>query len=90
MLSSPSRIVQLAQTISANTGRVEQFLRSQGLASSSFDKDAPKNMVLSDKEAERQRIAAISAAAELQGLLSGPHLALTRVANATGLETVFR
>ena len=90
MEASPSRIVQLAQIISANTEHVEQFLRSQGIASPSFDEDAPKNMVLSDKEAERQRIAAISAAAELQDLLSGPHAALTPVVNATGLEAIFK
>ena len=80
----PSRIVELARIISAGADHVDQHLTQAGLAQPSFDENAPKNMVLSDKDAEKQRIAAISAAAELQDLLLGPHAALTPIVGKLG------
>ena len=78
-MGPPSRILELARIISQGAEQVNEHLESNKLPHPSFEQDGPKNMVLSDKIAEQQRIAAISAAAELQDLLLGPHAALTPI-----------
>ena len=70
-----SRITELATLVSANTAKVEDYLRSNNLPFPSFDVDGPVDLKLSP-EIDSARVAAIEASIELQELLQGPVEAL--------------
>ena len=66
---SLSRIVQLAQTISASVNKIEEVLVAEGIESPSFDEDAPFNIPL---ELSPHHDAVLDATAELHDLLLEP------------------
>jgi hypothetical protein len=72
-MSQPS-LSELAATISANTAKIENYLRSHDLKSPSFDVDAPTgSLVPSDApELETARSELIDATLMLHDLILGP------------------
>ena len=65
-----SRIVQLAETIHANTSKVDTHFTLQNLPSPSFDDDFPASL---PEEIEQARNAIIHAADEISELMQGPN-----------------
>ena len=70
----PTRILELAEIVKAQTAVVDSYLRENNLPSPSFDEDGPVNFNIKSHEVERARLAALSAALELSDLLVGPAL----------------
>jgi hypothetical protein len=66
---SLSRIIQLANTISASASKIEEVLSAKGIASPSFDEDASFNIPL---ELNTDHDAVLDATAELHDLLLEP------------------
>lgn len=73
MSATQSRIAELAALIAENTAKVDDFLREKGLATPSFDVDAPAHVPIPPEatEIETARRIAMEAATELTDLLSG-------------------
>ncbi|KAI9839199.1 MAG: hypothetical protein M1819_003192 [Sarea resinae] len=87
-----SRIVELANLISTNTKKIDEYLRSQGKPSPSFDIDIPVDLGLPvESEIDQTRLDAIQASVELQDLLQGPlSLVCPTTYNLTALELIYR
>lgn len=67
---APSRIAQLAATITKSVARLDEILSINRLQEPSFDEDAPS--VVFPKEALEARDAILDAAAEVSDLLLDP------------------
>lgn len=77
-----SSIVELANTISQNASKIDEYLRSQGLPTPSFAIDAPPIMTLPPL-LMRSRDEILEACSELQALTEGPVAHLTRLTSPT-------
>ena len=79
-----TRIVQLANSIAANTALVDNYFRANDLPTPSFSLGGPVDFGLAKKapHVESARIAAIEASIELQELLTGPIQLLRPVVGA--------
>ena len=71
MMTSPSRIVDLAAIIHNNTNKVDQFIQREGLPSPSFGTETPPQLNL-PADITSARDAVIEAMDELHALLLGP------------------
>ncbi|MCJ1353124.1 MAG: hypothetical protein MMC33_003109 [Icmadophila ericetorum] len=87
-----TRIVQLANSIAANTALVDNYFRANDLPTPSFSLGGPVDFGLAKKapHVESARIAAIEASIELQELLTGPIQLLRPVLNATSLQAIYK
>ena len=91
MASPSSRIVDLANIISSNTSKVDDYLKSKGHPQPGFNIDSPIK-VLSDNvpDIEAARTKAVEAAMELQDLLQGVEGSLMPAFNMTALQAIYR
>ncbi|KAI1407788.1 S-adenosyl-L-methionine-dependent methyltransferase [Hypoxylon sp. FL1857] len=69
---TPSRMIALAQKISAETEKVEAYFRENGIRTPSFDVDAPGDFPRMPEDISRSRREVIHATQELQDLMVGP------------------
>lgn len=69
-----TRIAELAAIISTNTAKIDDYLRSHGLPSPSFDVDHPADLGIPGEaiDIDNARKSALEASIELQDLLQGP------------------
>ena len=69
-----TRIAELSAIISSNTLKVDEYLKTHGRPSPSFDVDAPCDLGIPPEavEIEQSRRAALEASLELSDLLQGP------------------
>ncbi|KAL6715591.1 hypothetical protein ACLMJK_006552 [Lecanora helva] len=89
---SSARIVQLSSKIAYNVAVLDEYLRTQGLPSLSFDLDGLSEFeVLKEHpEIENARVAALEATIELQDLLQGTTALLGPTVNATSLQAIYK
>jgi len=85
MVTSNTRISELAELIQSNTNKVDRYLNSEGLKTPSFEIDAPVNLQL-PMEIEQARQAILDSTDELHRLILGPKQYLTGfgVSNPSG------
>ena len=71
---SPTRIVELAQTIANGTQTVDEYFTSHNLATPSFDVDGPPAIIIPPKMSDvaAAHAAVIDATKELHSLMLGP------------------
>lgn len=81
-MTSPSKISELATTISTNTEIVNAYLSEHELAQPSFDADGPLNIAIPDHEnvVKKAQAKVVSATLELHNLMKGPASALMSIA----------
>ncbi|KAI1140753.1 S-adenosyl-L-methionine-dependent methyltransferase [Hypoxylon sp. FL0543] len=70
--TAPSKIIVLAQKISAETEKIEAYFRENGLRTPGFDADAPTDFPNMPDDISRSRREVIEATQELQDLMVGP------------------
>lgn len=71
---SSTRIAELATSVSTNTAKVDEYLKSHSRPSPSFDVDHPADLGIPPEaiDIDNARKAALEASIELQDLLQGP------------------
>lgn len=71
---SITRIAELATSVSTNTAKVDEYLKSHSRPSPSFDVDHPADLGIPPEaiDIDNARKAALEASIELQDLLQGP------------------
>src|SRR5947207_12980438 len=70
--SSASSLIELAQTITRGTEKLDKYLIESGSAMPSFDVDAPMDFPSLPEEIQKARLQVIKAAKELGDLVVGP------------------
>ncbi|KAJ6788035.1 hypothetical protein PWT90_06230 [Aphanocladium album] len=70
--SADSRIINLAKIISAESDKLDSYCKSQGIASPSFDAEAPSDFPKLPDDIQKSRQEIIFAASELSALVRGP------------------
>ena len=70
--TSPSRLVELAHTITRETEKLDKYLRESGSAMPSFDVDAPMDFPILPEEMQRARQKVVETTKELGDLVVGP------------------
>ncbi|ORY18123.1 cercosporin toxin biosynthesis protein [Clohesyomyces aquaticus] len=91
LIMANSRIVQLAQTIVAQTSILDEHIRDKNVAQPSFEPDGPTEPIQqTTPEAEKARTDVIEAAIELRQLLEGPAKSLLPESNFSPLAAIYR
>jgi hypothetical protein len=70
--TSPSRLIELAQTITKETEKLDKFLKESGCSTPSFDVDAPMDFPRLPEEIQRARQKVVESTKELGDLVVGP------------------
>ncbi|KAI9924704.1 hypothetical protein ASPWEDRAFT_172332 [Aspergillus wentii DTO 134E9] len=85
-----SRITQLAQSVLANTTKLDQHQQNNNHPSPSFDATGPRDFGITDADVEKSRLDAIESATELIDLLQGPVAPLRPFYNGASLQAISR
>jgi len=70
--TSPSRLIELAQTITKETEKLDRYLKESGCSTPSFDFDAPIDFPILPEEIQRARQKIVESTKELGDLVVGP------------------
>ena len=70
--TSPSRLMELAQTITKETEKLDKYLKESGCSMPSFDVDAPMDFPSLPEEIQRVRQKVVESTKELGDLVVGP------------------
>jgi hypothetical protein len=70
--TSTSKLIELAQTITRETEKLNRFIKDNGLPDPSFDVDAPLNFPKLPDELQKTREEVVRATQELGELVTGP------------------
>jgi hypothetical protein len=71
-VTSPSRLIELAQTITKETEKLDKYLKESGCSMPSFDVDAPMDFPSLPEEIQRARQKVVESTKELGDLVVGP------------------